>query len=109
MATFKTTNEIEDGSLDLSALTQITTGQLDVSTSAVEIATSAPTGRKSVAIKNMAASTQNVYVGPTSGVLTTTGWELVPGESIVFDIDETQDVYAIATSGTQRVCWSHIK
>lgn len=108
MATFKTTHSIEEG-VDLNALTQIYIGQVDVNTTATQIATGAPADRKSVAIKNLIDNTENVYIGPNIAVLTSTGWELAPGESIVFDVDESQDFWAITSSGTQRVCWTHIK
>lgn len=89
-------------------LTTYDVNQVNVATTATVILNTGTTGRKSVAIKASASNTYPIYIGPTSGVTTGSGWELVAGESIVIEIDNTTGVYGIAKSGTQVACYMEI-
>lgn len=85
------------------------TNQANVGTTAVQIVGSPLTGRKSVLVKNLSDSTKVVFIGNSSSVTTSNGYELAAGEGITIEIDDTGDaIWAIAASGTQRVCWLEI-
>lgn len=92
----------------LKALTQlstsITTGQQAVTNTAAKlnggVATSFTNGFR---LKNLSTSTAPVFYGP-SGVTTSTGDELAPGESVILPVADASTVYVIAVSaGTSTV------
>ncbi|HEX9831665.1 MAG TPA: hypothetical protein VGA66_01035, partial [Mycobacterium sp.] len=92
----------------IKALNNFQTNQANVGTSAVQIVGSPLTGRKTVAIKALASNNAKVYVG-RSGVTTGSGFELQSSETLIMEIDDTAPgIFAIANSGTQRVCWAEI-
>lgn len=78
------------------------------STSTVQIATSAPSNRVSVSVKALSGNDASVYIGSNSSVGTNSGYELAAGEAVVLEVDENQDIYAIADSDGQRVSWMHV-
>ena len=58
----------------------------------------------SVTVKALSTNTVAVYVGGT-GVTTSTGFELLAGESISLDIDNLADVFVISTVASQEIRW----
>lgn len=88
----------------LKALSTFEVNQANVTTTAALII--APTAnRRSLSIRALIANGQKVYIGPDAGVTTGSGYELAAGAAIDIDLDETESVYMISNSGTQRVCW----
>lgn len=82
------------------------TFQADVSTSAAALSTSAQTGYYGFTIKAHDANTGKVYFGYTNAVAATTGFELGAGQAYYVPknaADSVADVYAIGSTGTQRV------
>ena len=59
---------------------------------------------KAIVVKAMSTNTGIIYVG-LSTVLTTTGFELEAGESIMFECDNLSQVYVIASIANQKVCY----
>ncbi len=55
-----------------------------------------------VVVTNDPASTVNVFVGP-SGVTSSTGYKLTPGQSISFGVTNASAVFIIAPSGSPVV------
>lgn len=95
--------------VELRAPANFSTSQADVGASAVQIITSPLSGRYTVLVKNLSTSASPVFLGNSSGVLTTTGFELAPGEGVEIDLSAGGDaVWAITASGTQRVCWIQV-
>lgn len=92
----------------LKALVGWQTNQANVGTSAVQIVGSPLSGRRTVAIKALAGNNAKVYIGK-AGVTTGSGFELNSSEGIILELDDTAaGIYAIAASGTQRVCWAEV-
>ena len=77
---------------------QIATGQVSVTTAVTEIG-AARNARREVLIKNLSTSV-TVYVG-TARVTTTTGVELLVGESVT--ISANAAIYGVTASGTATV------
>ena len=79
--------------------------QVDVDGTADLIAAARAT-RRSVVIQNLGSTA--VYLGPTSGVLTTDGF-LLPGTTgAAFHVPWTGAVYGITSGATQRVAVSEV-
>jgi len=68
--------------------------QAAVTATAAALATNAA---KSVCVKALVGNTLNVYLG-VSGVTTSTGMELAPGDSVCLNISNSNLVYHIASS-----------
>lgn len=83
------------------ALTSVTTGQVAVTASAVQMST---VTAKRVCIKVLLAGTQKVYFGP-SGVATTTGQELSAGDAWCGPLDNLNRLYLIAGSTGSTVAY----
>lgn len=80
------------------------TTQWSVYTTVGQIVTSPLANRKSITIKASNSNTISgvsylLYVGFSSSLATTDGFELGPGQAISLDIDNTVNLYAIAQSG----------
>lgn len=83
------------------------TGQQDVTTIPAVLALSG-SPRRAVRLKNMTTSARALFYGFTSGVATTDGDELAPGEAVDLDLDETRSVYVVCAStggGGVRASW----
>lgn len=50
-------------------------------------------------------NTDDVYIGNSAGVTTLTGFQLSASETLSLPVDNTDDVWAISASGTQRLDW----
>lgn len=88
----------------IKALTSIKATQQTIATTATQITTSPLASRRSISIKLKASATQKVYIGETSGVTTSTGYELNAGDSVDIEVDGTSTIYAIADTSSQVVC-----
>lgn len=91
----------------IKSLSSWRTNQANVpSSTPVQIISSPLTGRRSFAIKNLGAG--QVYLRPSSGVSTSNSWPLDSRESIVLELDEESEVWALgedageATSSSQE-------
>ena len=60
---------------------------------------------KNVCVKALIGNTINVYIG-TTGVLTTTGDELTPGEGRCFTLSNTNLIFVVASTTGASVSWS---
>lgn len=76
-------------------------GQQAVTASAVALASNAC---KKVRVKSLQANNIPIYVGPT-GITTSTGYELGPGESIEVELSNTNLVFVIASTTGASVSW----
>lgn len=83
------------------ALTTIVSGQQAVTASAVALPSNSA-GR--VCVKVLASGTQTVYFGP-SGVTTSTGQELSPGDSWCGPVSNTNKIFVIAGSTGSTVAF----
>lgn len=90
-------------STDILALTRWQASQVTVGTSAVQIASSPLTARKTISLKGSTSSNQTVYVGATSAVTASTGYALGNGETLDLDLDDGAQVWAIASSSAQKL------
>lgn len=95
-----------DGSSDvnLNGLNNFKTTQYTVGTSAVQLTPSPLANRSSVSIKVKSNLTGDVcYIGPTSGVTTSTGYALFNGDSIQLDLTATNSIWIISNNPSQKV------
>jgi len=76
-------------------------GQQAVTASAVALATNVA---KQVCVKALASNLINVFVGP-SGITTSTGYLLAPGEGICPSLSNTNLLYVIASTTGASVSW----
>lgn len=80
----------------------LTTGQQAVTGSAVALPSNSAAN---VCVKALIANTINVYAGPT-GVTTSTGWELPPGQGQCWSLSNSNLVFVIASTTGASVSWS---
>lgn len=94
----------------IKALTSFKCTQVTVTTSAVQVASTALTNRKSVSLKALTSNgaSRSIFIGTTSAVTTSTGYELASGDSIDMEIDDTVAIWAIANAGTNILCVAEI-
>ena len=81
--------------------TAVLSGQQSVTGSAVALGTNTS---KSICVKAALGNTINVYVGPT-GITTSTGFELTPGQGACLPVTNTNLVYVIASTTGASVSW----
>lgn len=87
--------------VDPQALTTLYSGTKTVPTGTAE-ALAGSQATRSVTVKALSTNTVAVYVGPT-GVTTTSGFELLAGESVTMDISNLSTIYVISGSAAQIV------
>lgn len=80
----------------------LVTGQTAVTGSAVALATHAANG---VCVKALIGNTISVYIGP-SGITTSTGFELPPGQGWCGPLNNLNVVYVIASTTGASVTWT---
>lgn len=78
------------------------TGQVTVGTSAVQLPSNALT--EGVIVRALSTNSVSIYIGP-SGVTTSTGHELLPGESTSVAVSNTNAIYAISGTASQGLCF----
>lgn len=81
--------------------TSFAQAQTSVGTSAVQLASN--TATKGVLVKAKNANTGIVYVGNSSDVTTSTGFELGAGEKVFVQVDDSNKIYCIASAASQSV------
>ncbi len=79
----------------------VISGQQAVTGSAVVLATNT---MKNICVKALAANAINVYIGP-SGVSTSTGMELAPGDSWCGPVTNSNVIFVIASTTGSSVSW----
>ncbi len=80
----------------------------DIDTTEEALADSTETGHAGILIKALSTNTVTLFVGP-SGVTTTTGFELSPGESLQYDPNvPAADIFVIASANDQKACWKAV-
>lgn len=89
--------------LGISVPTTLKTNKVSATTSAGQMDSSGFTCQYGINIKALATNTQLVYFGNTSGVSSTSGYGLDPGEETFVKISNTNKIYLISGSGTQAV------
>lgn len=77
--------------------------QTSIGTSAVQLASN--TSTKGVLVKAKSTNTGIIYVGNSSGVTSSTGFELLAGEAVFVPVDNSNKVYCIASASSQTVCF----
>lgn len=96
-------------SKSIDALDNWSASQSNVGTSAVQIVDTVIADRKSVLVKNMSNSDENIFIGTSNSVTSSDGYELVPGEAVEIVLKPTSnEIWAISASGTQRACWVQV-
>lgn len=83
---------------------QITT----IGASALQMVTAATPVFSGTQVKALAANSGKVYMGLTSSVTTTSGWELSAGNELFISRAEAPDasgIYVIASATSQGVCY----
>jgi hypothetical protein len=81
------------------------TGQTNLAASATGLNAGSIASTNGIIVRAMSANAAKVYIG-ASGVSTSTGYELSPGEQVVFTAANINVLYGISTNGTDDVCWS---
>jgi len=76
--------------------------QTSVGTSAVQLASN--TSTKGVLVKAKSTNTGIIYVGNSSGVTSSTGFELLAGEAVLVPVNNSNLIYCIASASSQAVC-----
>ena len=94
------TGAVETVKISRYTTTDIFHGQVDVGTSEVQLTTE--TDCLSITIKADDDNTDDVYIGKT-GVTTTNGFRLRPGQAITLYISDPSILYAISGSTGQKV------
>lgn len=81
------------------------TGQTTVGTSAVQVTSSDIGCVQGVTVRAAAANAGTVYIGNSSGVTTSTGFELGAGQAEFFAVEKVDLLYAIASEASQSISW----
>lgn len=90
-------------SSNLLGLNSFQTSQYTIGTSAVQITPTPLTNRSSMSLKVVTTGTNNIYIGPTSGVTTGNGYIMFNGDSLQLDLTPAHSIYAIGSSSGQLV------
>lgn len=86
-----------------SGLTDFQTSQYTVGTSVVQITPSPLTPRSSLSVRVTATGGNAVFIGNNSGTTTSNGYPLYNGDTLQMDLDESQQIWAIASAAGQTV------
>jgi hypothetical protein len=98
---------IAPGNATFGALVQISgnaavrSAQQAVTNAAVALASGAS---KNICVKGLSTNTASVYIGPT-GITTSTGMELAPGDAYCGPVSNTNLIFVIAVAGGSSVSW----
>ncbi len=98
-----------DGTVSIVGATSSTTvAQIDIAITATQILASPLTGRKTVVINNH-DTTNPVYLGFSSGVVSTNGFKIAAGYVQEFPFDASvSTIYLISTGGTVRISYMEL-
>lgn len=83
----------------------VNVGQQTVNTTAVQISSTSTVPTNGIIVRALAGNAANIYVGG-SGVTTSTGYELAPGESISFTCNLNTLYIRSAASTTDKCCYN---
>lgn len=83
----------------------VNVGQQTVNTSAVQISTSSVIPTNGILIRALSTNSASIFVGD-SGVTTSTGFELVAGETTSFTCDLSTLYIISVASTTDKICWN---
>lgn len=83
----------------------VSTGQTNLATSSTALSVISTASTNGILVRALLANTGNVYIGAT-GVTASNGYELAPGETVVFTASNITAVFGVNTNGTDDVCWS---
>lgn len=83
----------------------VNVGQKTVNTTAVQISASSTIPTNGIIIRNLSTSAASIFVGG-SGVTTSNGFELVPGEATSFTCNLNTLYIISAASTTDKICWN---
>lgn len=96
----------QSGSFNVGTATRvISTGQTTLATTATQLNVTSTTTTNGILVRGLVANASTVYIG-ASGVTSGTGWELAPGESVVFTVSNITALYGVNSNNTDSVCWS---
>lgn len=88
----------------IESLSTIKVTRTSMTTTAARVVSTPQAGRRSISIKCVASGSALVYIGHNSSVNSGNGYPLSDGQSIDIELDDTfQDIYGIASTGTQAV------
>ena len=82
----------------------VNVGQQTSNTSAVQLSASSTIPTNGIVIEALIANAAVVYIGG-SGVTTSTGFQLSPGQSLTLTCN-LNTIYVIGSNATDKVCWS---
>jgi len=89
-------------SFNITASNTAISGQQAVTTAAVNLGTNTVKGLR---VLNNVGSNANAYLGP-SGVTTSSGYELTPGQYVDLPLTNTSQIYVVAASNnTSTISW----
>jgi hypothetical protein len=100
-------NVNSDGSVnvEIEGLPTFQTSQYTIGTSAVQLTTVPLTNRSSVSIKAVISNnTDTIYIGNSSSVTTSNGYPLYNDDSLSMDLKGSQQIWAIGTTTSLKVC-----
>lgn len=102
LKTIETSLETLDGKIETQAT--FSHGQATVgSASAIQLPSA--TAVKGVLVKSHSGNTGTIYVGNSSGVTTSTGFELGAGEAISLEVSNANLIWLISDTADQVVSW----
>jgi hypothetical protein len=87
--------------VQLSGNSAVRSAQQAVTNAAVALTSGAA---KNICVKGLSTNTASVYIGPT-GITTSTGMELAPGDAYCGPVSNTNLIFVIATAGGQSISW----
>lgn len=92
--------------VSINALSHLKATQQTIGTTAVQIAITSLTDRRTISLKasNGLADTDFIYVGEDSSVTSSTGYELGKGDSVDLEVDDTSDVWVIGSAASLKLC-----
>ena len=82
----------------------VNVGQQTSNTSAVQLSATSTVPTNGIVIEALIANAAVVYIGG-SGVTTSTGFQLSPGQSLTLTCN-LNTIYVIGSNATDKVCWS---
>lgn len=83
----------------------VSVGQTTSNTSAVQLNSSSTPSTNGILVQALSANAASVYIGG-SGVTTSTGFELQPGQAVAFSASNITALYVIGANNTDGVCWN---
>lgn len=85
---------------EIAGLDVFQTSQYPVGLTATQITPTPLANRSSISLKAVCSGSNIIYVGNSSGVLSSTGYPLFNGDTVDLDLTDAHTVYAISSSAT---------